>query len=189
MRNLTRLVLVYLLNELPHLFIANRTKNSKSISVAIPQSGLYYLALHLRLSTVWYSTQLMELFSYNLPTKVASAGSLGSPLEVSDSVVSYNFHNMGTQERLFIFTWEDFSREIPLKSIANLFANAAWLERELGEMTGISFGAKEDLRNLMLPYGDVTSPLRKSFPSVGLKEIFYDVNNDMLVQAPNSLQV
>ena len=56
-------------------------------------------------------------------------------------------------------------------------------------MSGVAFEGKADLRNLLLPYGDSTSPLKKSFPSTGFKEIFYDVNNDMLIQAPVSLQI
>jgi NADH:ubiquinone oxidoreductase subunit C len=75
-----------------------------------------------------------------------------------------------------------------LKSITELFLNANWLEREISELNGIFFSGKKDLRNLMLPYGDTSAPLRKSFPSVGLKEIFYDSVTDLLIQNPVSLQ-
>jgi NADH:ubiquinone oxidoreductase subunit C len=50
------------------------------------------------------------------------------------------------------------------------------------------FLGKKDLRNLMLPYGDTSAPMRKSFPSVGVKEIFYDSVTDLLIQNPVSLQ-
>ena len=56
-------------------------------------------------------------------------------------------------------------------------------------MSGVIFEGKEDLRNLLLTYGDSSSPLRKSVPSVGFKEIYYDINNDLLVQTPVTLQI
>jgi NADH-quinone oxidoreductase subunit C len=76
-----------------------------------------------------------------------------------------------------------------LKSTSSVFANANWLEREVSEMSGIVFEGKHDLRNLLLSYGDSSAPLRKANPSVGFKEITYDINNDMLVQTPISLQI
>jgi hypothetical protein len=40
----------------------------------------------------------------------------------------------------------------------------------------------------MLPYGDTSAPMRKSFPSIGVKEIFYDSLTDLLIQNPVSIQ-
>ena len=40
----------------------------------------------------------------------------------------------------------------------------------------------------MLTYGDTSSPMRKSFPSIGIKEIYYDATTDLLIQTPISLQ-
>ena len=51
------------------------------------------------------------------------------------------------------------------------------------------FNNKKDLRNLMLQYGDTSVPFQKSSPSIGLKELFYDSVNDVLVQVPVSIQV
>lgn len=196
MRNMTRIMLTYLLNKLPYLFASHGLKNKKNVVLVLPQHELYYLALHLKLSTTWYSTQLIDIFSYSVPTSLPdSLGSESSKYSrPSDSVVVYNFHTVINQERLFVFTWDGLassegSNPSRLKSLTNLFANAAWLEREAAEMSGITFEGKSDLRNLLLPYGDTTSPLKKSFPSVGFKEIFYDINNDMLIQAPVSLQI
>jgi len=186
-------MLTYVLNQLPHTFPTNTTKNQKSINVLVAQRDFYFLALHFKLSTVWYSTQLIDIFAYGLPTqRLSRSGESGKYKQTADSVVVYNFHNLFNQERVFVFTSDTSggsSSEPGLKSVTNLFANAAWLEREVAEMSGIAFDGKSDLRNLMLPYGDVTSPLKKSFPSAGFKEIFYDINNDMLIQAPNSLQI
>lgn len=56
-------------------------------------------------------------------------------------------------------------------------------------MHGICFGDKKDLRNLMLQYGDASAPFRKSYPSIGSKEIFYDSVTDSLAQVPVSIQI
>lgn len=55
-------------------------------------------------------------------------------------------------------------------------------------MHGFFLIGKKDIRNLMLQYGDTSSPLKKSFPSIGTKEIFYDSSSDLLIQNPVSIQ-
>jgi len=40
----------------------------------------------------------------------------------------------------------------------------------------------------MLQYGDTSAPFKKSYPSVGLREIFYDSVSDLLVQNQTSIQ-
>lgn len=76
----------------------------------------------------------------------------------------------------------------PLTSISELFFNANWLERENYELSGIFFSGKKDLRNLLLQYGDSSCPMKKNYPSIGLKEIFYDSITDSLIQNPTSVQ-
>lgn len=57
------------------------------------------------------------------------------------------------------------------------------------ELGGINFESKKDLRNLMLQYGDSSSPFRKSYPSIGTKETFYDSIVDNISQVPVSIQI
>jgi hypothetical protein len=40
----------------------------------------------------------------------------------------------------------------------------------------------------MLQYGDTSAPFKKSFPSIGVKEIFYDAVTDLVIQNPTSIQ-
>jgi len=40
----------------------------------------------------------------------------------------------------------------------------------------------------MLPYGDTSAPMKKIFPSIGTKEIFYDVSTDTLTLMPVTIQ-
>ena len=76
-----------------------------------------------------------------------------------------------------------------VKSIAELFPNAAWLEREVAELFNFTFEGRKDTRNLMLQYGDTTAPFQKSLPSIGLNEFFYDSINDLIIQNEVTIQI
>ena len=149
----------------------------------------------MRFSTIFYSNQLVDIFSYELPVSNSVSPQISnlsvSQPSTSNSIVVYNFHNLTFQERFFFFCSDSSknNNSFKLNSIAELYPNASWLEREVSEFHGIIFNNKKDLRNLMLQYGDTSVPFQKSSPSIGLKELFYDSVNDVLVQVPVSIQV
>lgn len=186
-------------------FIEGKAQKTKDTSLLLPTSSLYFLCLHLRLSSPFYLTQLSDIFSYeaSLNTRAlhASGGSLkvglGAISKSTFSVVVYNFHSLATQNRFFVFSGDllPVSKSLksglnsPLFSISELFYSANWLEREVSELSGIVFLGKKDLRNLMLQYGDSSVPFQKSFPTIGLKEMFYNPVKDVIVQNPVTLQI
>jgi len=51
-------------------------------------------------------------------------------------------------------------------SLADLFAGAIWLEREVHEFFGIAFDGAPDLRRLLLPEDADYYPLKKTFGTV-----------------------
>ena len=51
------------------------------------------------------------------------------------------------------------------------------------------FENKKDLRNLLLQYGDTSTPFRKTYPSIGTKETIYDTTDDYIKQNPISVQL
>jgi len=147
----------------------------------------------MKLATNFYSSQLVDMFAYELPTndKLVERDVTSSKYKnTEDSIIVYNFHNLTFQERFYIFT-ADLIHAITshlIFSITELFPNANWLEREIAELHGTGFGGKKDLRNLMLQYGDTTAPFQKSHPATGLKEMMYDGTVDLLVQIPVRIQ-
>lgn len=184
---MTKLFFSKLLSGTPHVFLTNKLFRKKNILVLVPDMLLYYIALHIKLSSSARSSQLVEMFAYENP--VATTNLLETP-NTSNSVIVYQFHNLFSQERLFLFaTVTPSNVSNSPKSLTELFATSSWLEREVGEMHGICFGGKKDLRNLMLQYGDSSSPFQKSYPSIGLKEVFYDSVTDNLIQVPVSTQI
>lgn len=129
------------------------------------------------------------MFAYEVPSTRLSSQENKLNRTSTESLVTYNFHNLFSQERFFLVV-DDFSKNKTLiKSSSNLFANANWLERELSEMSGLLFENKADVRNLLLMYGDTLNPLRKSVPSIGFKEVMFDINNDLIVQTPVTVQI
>ena len=152
-------------------------------TLLLTQQDLYFTILHLRFSSRFSSFQLVDIFSYEVPVK--------NVLGLGSSILVYNFHGLQHQDRLLVFVVKTFSRNSNffLKSIVEVFPNAWWLEREVSELNSVFFEGKKDVRNLMLQYGDTSHPFRKSYPSIGTREMFYDGSNDVIVQNLVTTQV
>ena len=77
-----------------------------------------------------------------------------------------------------LFFLTNSSSTASVKSVAELFLNANWLEREVSELYGFVFEGKNDTRNLLLCYGDSSAPFLRLVPAIGLKELFYNITSD-----------
>ena len=195
-----KLFFKYILFHSNQIFLKYLNRNDKNLNVYINESNLYFLTLHIKLSSLFYSTQLCEIFAYETFSNTNQVN-LNPILEskiplTNNAIIVYNFHCILFQQRFFIFSLLNNKKNIKnqsltlnsLNSITELYLNANWLEREVSELHGIFFNNKKDLRNLMLTYGDVSAPLRKSFPSIGVKELFYDTTTDLLINSRVSIQ-
>jgi NADH:ubiquinone oxidoreductase subunit C len=151
-----------------------QSKKQTNLTTSFPTT--YYLNVHIRLATLFYLSQLLDIFSYELPfmNQTTSIFKKNSSL-----TVVYNFHNLFSHTRILLFALQTPFRG-GLKSITNLFPNANWLEREVAELFGFVFEGKVDTRNLMLQYGDSSAPFLKFFPSIGVKEVSYNSILDLL---------
>lgn len=188
-----RLITKCLLLQSNYFFIENKSNSIKNNSLLISNKFMYYLSLHLRLSSLTYTTQLVDIFCYELPNTIKSNNN-----KSSSSVVVYNFNSFLNQDRIFVFC-SNFKKSsvsrslinesVSLNSISEIFSSANWLERENSELHGVNFSGKKDLRNLLLQYGDSSFPFQKSFPSIGLKEMFFNPIKDTLIQSNISLQI
>ena len=152
-------------------FISNLAQAKKNDNIVLDPKLFYFLALHMRFSSLFYSTSLVDIFSYELAS--SRSGSLyGQPSTIPtqlmkylnvnkgmSTITVYNFHVLNTQNRFFLFLPNHTHLFSPsslasstsqISSITELFSAANWLERECSELHGISFLGKKDLRNLML---------------------------------------
>lgn len=164
---------LYTWNHFRFFFFHGKKKNH--IGLILFSKLFYYSALHMKLSSFFFSSWLVELFCYE---SVAALTSIRS-------IAVYNVYHQKLQKNFYFFVINASGANW---SVTELFANANWLEREAHELSGIFFFWKKDLRNLMLQYGDSTFPLLKAFPSVGNKEVYYDAASDFLVQVDVSMQ-
>ena len=176
-------------------FISNLSQSEKNYNMLVLPQYLLYLSTHFRFSSAFPMTQLVDIMSYEVST-LHTSKSFYAP--EASSINVYNFHSLYSQDRFIIFTQPSyFSENITnqeannnsIASVAEIYPAGNWLEREVSELNGVSFSGKKDLRNLMLQYGDASKPFKKSFPSIGLKEMFYDPIKDTIVQNPLSAQL
>ena len=200
-----KLFFKYVLFKVNYAFVNNLAQREKATNLCIDASALYFTCIHLKMASSFYSTQLCDIFAYEILTpKAKNVSNLNQTstkynlLDKSCSAITvYNFHSLHSQNRFFIFVQngttalhsKHLSTNYSIDSVAELFPAANWLEREVAELNGIAFAGKKDLRNLMLQYGDSTSPFQKSFPSIGVKELFYSATKDTLVQNHVSVQL
>ena len=127
-----KLFFKYILFNSNQVFFKNSLWGTKQLNLVLNKKDLYFLTLHLKLSSLFYPLQLVDLFIYetpisnNLSTDFKSKATNGN----DRSVIVYNFQVLSTQQRFFIFVLNSInsskrnSNNIKLKSITNLFLNA-----------------------------------------------------------------
>ena len=156
----------------------------------ISSNTSYYTSVHFRLSSFTYLLQMVDMFCYELPRQNQSLKKVGenlNPLQLGPTVV-YNLQNLISNDRFFIFVTRQ-AAALRVKSLVDLYPNTNWLEREIGELFGFIFDGKNDTRNLMLQYGDSSAPFKKSYPAIGLKELYYNFATDLISQTPFYTQI
>lgn len=99
--------------------------------------------------------------------------------------VVYHLLSMGLNHRIRVKIATDEVE--PVRSLAEIFPNADWYEREAFDMYGIIFDQHPDLRRLLTDYGFEGYPLRKDFPLSGYVEVRYDEKRKAVVYEPVNL--
>ena len=85
---------------MPFSFLQNKVFRSKNLSLLLPDYLLYYLVLHIKFSSKTRESQLVDIFAYENPT---SLNVLSTQPASTGPVLVYQFHNLFSHERLFIF--------------------------------------------------------------------------------------
>ncbi len=93
-------------------------------------------------------------------------------------------HNARLRVRVFASD-DDFP---VLGSVSELWASAAWYEREAFDLYGIVFEGHADLRRILTDYGFIGHPFRKDFPLSGHVEMRYDADRRRVVYEPITIE-
>ncbi|MGJ8564636.1 MAG: NADH-quinone oxidoreductase subunit C [Alphaproteobacteria bacterium] len=99
--------------------------------------------------------------------------------------VVYHMLSMPHNHRVRVKITTD--EDIAVRSLASVFPNADWYEREAFDMYGIVFDQHPDLRRILTDYGFEGYPLRKDFPLSGFVEVRYDEERKSVVYEPVNL--
>ncbi len=75
-----------------------------------------------------------------------------------------------------------------LDTVTDIWASAAWYEREAFDLFGILFRGHPDLRRILTDYGFIGHPFRKDFPLSGNVEVRYDPAKRRVVYEPVSIE-
>lgn len=93
--------------------------------------------------------------------------------------------SMTRNQRLRVIVTTDETQSV--SSIASVYPNADWYEREAFDMFGVLFSDHPDLRRLLTDYGFEGHPLRKDFPMTGYLEVRYDEAQKRVIYEPVKL--
>jgi len=87
------------------IFLLNNEIKKKNVSILINTNKLYYLTLHLKLSSFFYSNQLIDIFSYeSIVSNNTQSFEKLSLKKNNESIVVYNFNVLKNNTRVFLFT-------------------------------------------------------------------------------------
>jgi NADH-quinone oxidoreductase subunit C len=86
--------------------------------------------------------------------------------------VVYNLLSVTRNDRIRVIITTD--EKTAVDSVTAIWPGAAWWEREVWDMFGVSFNGLADHRRILSDYGFEGHPLRKDFPLTGYVEVHYD---------------
>jgi NADH-quinone oxidoreductase subunit C len=81
----------------------------------------------------------------------------------------YNLYSLRRNRRVFLRV--KVGENEPVPTLALLFQNANWAEREIYDLFGVPFEGHPDLRRILMPDDWDGYPLRKDYPLIGKRSI------------------
>ena len=102
--------------------------------------------------------------------------------------VVYHLLSIERNERLRVRIFAEDDDFPVLESVADIWPDANWFEREAFDLFGVIFTGHPDLRRILTDYGFVGNPFRKDFPLSGHVEMRYDPEQQRVVYQPVTVE-
>lgn len=154
--------------------IVGHTLVKNELVLTAARDSIVDVLTHLRDDPATKCQQLMDICGVDCPG------------EVERFEVVYNLLSLTHNHRIRVKVRT--SENIPVPSVAGVYAAANWFERETYDLYGIYFSGHPDLRRILTDYGFDGHPLRKDFPMTGFVELRYDDAQKRVVYSPVELQ-
>lgn len=174
-----------------HIFVVFEKLNSKMWSsnllkpntyfVYVDKRWFYPLNLFFRNELLLSNSYLAESFAVDTLKYNKFNNILNNFFNKHRIVVFYSYYFYNIKVKLHVVLLLNFFNKEGLTSIDKIYKNANWLEREVSEMSGVTYIFKKDIRKLLLDYSKNENPLLKDFPVEGFSEIFYDFFEDQTI--------
>lgn len=145
-------------------------RKSFDIFILIQNRYFYFFVNLLKFNSFFYNNLLLEITGFESIKSINNKDNINS--RVINTVYIFYLNTLNIQ----LFCSVLLSPSSQVQTIAPLYHNANWAEREFGEMFGIAFKGKKDSRKLLLDYSFVGFPLLKSFSLTGYFELYFNLN-------------
>jgi NADH-quinone oxidoreductase subunit C len=158
---------------LPNDVLATEVNRLDELSVVVKAASIQKVLGFLRADPACLFTQLVDVCGVDWPGR-----------EPRFDVV-YHMLSMKHNQRIRVKVPADEDTQVP--TVTGLFATAAWFEREVWDMYGITIVGHPDMRRILSDYGFEGHALRKDFPLTGYVELRYDDEKKRVVYEPVKL--
>lgn len=155
----------------------NSAKNSNNQLIVLLYGVGAEFAACLKNSLNGYGYSLCDIVGLDI-TKLKNfrlffnMGGWGLNLPQCNRLTYYNLLDYKTTQRVVLASF--FRTGAPAFSLAHVYYNANWCERELVEFFGAVIPGRADTRNLLLDYNLQVNPLLKTYPTEGHQELFFN---------------
>ena len=103
---------------------------------------------------------------------------LDYPWKKSRFFINYIFRSSVFNKTISVYVKTSLNNYV--YSISNLFNSSSWIERECWDFFGIFFTYHKNLKRILTDYGFKGFPLKKYFPLIGYKKLFFSIFSKML---------
>lgn len=174
--------------------VSSVSRNLDELTIVVRAADAHKLFVKLRDDGSFGFEQLIDLcgIDYSAYGSEHSESGVYLASEVSEHqnrfAVVYHLLSVANNVRLRVRVYaeqDDFPR---VDSVADVWPNANWYEREAFDLFGIVFVGHPDLRRLLTDYGFVGNPFRKDFPLSGNVEMRYDTETKRVIYQPVSVE-